>query len=58
MGTIFTPTYANLSMRFFELRFYDFCRNELGEDLENLIIVNWSRFLDDSKTLLEGKSQS
>ena len=53
MGTIFTPTYANTSRRFFELTFYNFYRNAFDEGLENFIIVNWSCFLDDCKTLLD-----
>ena len=53
MGTIFAPTYANLSMGFFELSFYETCRTRFGEDLGNFIFENWSRFLDDCQTLLE-----
>ena len=53
MGTIFGPTYANLTMGFFELTFYDLCRDKFGEDLENFIFESWSRFLDDCETLLE-----
>ena len=53
MGTIFAPTYANLTMGYFELTFYDICRNRFGEDLGNFIYENWSRFLDDCETLLE-----
>ena len=36
-GTIFTPTYANLTMGYFELTFYDFYRDKFGEDLGNFI---------------------
>ena len=53
MGTIFAPTYANLTIGFFELAFYDLCRDKIGEDWGNFIFENWSRFLDDCKTLLE-----
>ena len=53
MKTIFAPTYANLTMEFFELTFYDLCRDKFGENLGNFIFKNWSRFLDDCKTLLE-----
>ena len=38
---------------FFELTFYDLCRDKFGEDIENFIFENWSRFLDDCETLLE-----
>ena len=31
MGTIFAPTYANLTMVFFELTFYDLCRDKFGK---------------------------
>ena len=53
MGTIFAPTYANLTMRFFELAFYDLCRYKFCEDLGNFIFENWSRFLDHCEILLE-----
>ena len=47
------PSYANLTMRFFELTFYDLCKDRFGEDLGNFIVENWSCFLDDCETLLE-----
>ena len=53
MDTIFAPTYANLTMGFFELNFYDLCKDRFEEDLGNFIFENWSRFLDDCETLLE-----
>ena len=31
MGTIFAPTYANLTMGFFELTFYNFVQISLGK---------------------------
>ena len=58
MGTIFAPTYANLTMGFFELASYDLCRDLFGEVLGNFIIENWSYFLDDSETLLEENKSS
>ena len=30
VGTIFAPTHANLTIEFFELTFYDFCRDKFG----------------------------
>ena len=33
MDTMFAPAYANLTMRFFELTFYDLCKEKIGEDL-------------------------
>ena len=53
MGTIFASTYANLTMGFLELTFYDLCRDKFGEDLGSFIFENWGRFLDDYETLLE-----
>ena len=53
MGTIFAPTYANLTMGFFELTFYGLCKDRFGEDLGNFIFENWTCFLDDCETLLE-----
>ena len=53
MRTIFAPTYANLTMGFLELTFYDLCKDKFGEDLGNFIFENWSRFLDDCEALLE-----
>ena len=53
MGTIFATTYANPTMGFFELLFYNLCRDKLGEDLRSFMFENWTRFLDDCETLLE-----
>ena len=36
MGTIFAQTYANLTMGFFELTFYNLWRDKFAEDLGNL----------------------
>ena len=52
MDNIFAPTYTNLTMAFYELIFYDLCRNKFGEDVGILIFENWSCFLDDYETLL------
>ena len=53
MGTLFAPTYANLTMGFFELTFCDLCRDKFGEDLGNFIFENSSRLfaLFDAKYL-------
>ena len=53
MGTIFAPTYANLTMGFFGLTFYDLCKDRFGGDLGNFIFENWSSFLHDCNTLSE-----
>ena len=50
MGTIFAFTYATLSMGYFELTFYRICINEFGETLDEFILENWCRFLDDCQT--------
>ena len=53
MGTIFAPTYTNLTMGFFELTFYGLRKDRFEENLGNSIFENWSCFLDDCETLLE-----
>ena len=53
MDTTFAPTYANLTMGFFELTFYNIWRGKFGEDLGNFIFENWNYFLDDYETLLK-----
>ena len=53
MDTTFAPTYANLTMGFFELTLYNIWRGKFGEDLGNFIFENWNYFLDDYETLLK-----
>ena len=50
IGTVFAPTYATLSMGYFELIFYRMCINESGGTLGQFILENWCRFLDDCQT--------
>ena len=50
IGTIFAPTYATLSLGYFELIFYRMCINESGGTLGQFILENWCRFLDDCET--------
>ena len=45
MGTIFAPTYATLSMRYFEIKLYSVCTFKYGEPLAEHIKENWNRFL-------------
>ena len=45
MGKIFAPTYATLSMRYFEIKFYSICTFKYGELLAEYIKKNWNRFL-------------
>ena len=40
-------------MGFFELTFYDLCRDKFEEDFGNFIFENWIRFLDNCESLLE-----
>ena len=47
LGTIFAPTYATLTMGYFELTFYRICINEFDETLGQFILENWCRFLGD-----------
>ena len=54
MGTIFAPVYANLTVGYFELQFYDICRINFGHEQHNFICQNWKRYLDDCQTLLQG----
>ena len=44
IGTIFAPTYATLSMRYFELKLYIVCTFKYGELLAEYIKENWNRF--------------
>ena len=41
MGTTFGPTYATLSMAYYELTFYKICINEFGETLGQFILENF-----------------
>ena len=44
MGTIFAPTYATLSMGYFEIKLYSVCSFKYGELLAEYIKENWNRF--------------
>ena len=57
MGTIFAPTYATLSMGYFEIKLYSVCTFKYGELLAEYIKENWNRFLDDCYTVL-GSTQN
>ena len=52
MGTIFAPTYATLSMRYFEIKLYSVCTFKYGELLAEYIKENWNCFSDDCYTVL------
>ena len=53
MGKIFAPTYATLSTRYFEIKFYSVCTCKYGELLAEYIKENWNHFLDDCCTVLK-----
>ena len=58
MGTIFAPTYATLSMGYFEIKLYSVCTFKYGELLAEHIKENWNRFLDDCYTVLRSSQIS
>ena len=47
MSTIFAPTYATLSMGYFETKLFSDCNFTYGEVLAEYIKKNWNRVLDD-----------
>ena len=53
MGTIFAPTYATLTMGYFELKFYRICDINFGIEEGQFILNNWNRFLDDCEIPLD-----
>ena len=53
MGNIFVPTYATLTMRCFEVHFYNTCKLKWGKECQTFNFENWSRFLDDCQTPLD-----
>ena len=58
MVTIFAPTYATLSMRYFEIKVYSVCSFKCGELLAKYIKENWNCFLDDCYTVLRSSQIS
>ena len=53
MGTIFTATYATLTMGYFEFHFYNIYKLKWGKEFQEFILENWSRFLDDCQRPLD-----
>ena len=53
MCTIFSPTYATLSMEYFEIKIYSVCTFKYGELLAEHIKENWHHFLGDCYTVLK-----
>ena len=59
MGIIFAPTYATLSMGYFEMKLYSVCTSKYAELLVEYIKENWNRFfLDDCYTVLRSSQIS
>ena len=58
MGTIVAPTYATLSLGYFEIKFYIVCTFKYRELLVEYIKENWNRFLDDCYTVLRSSQIS
>ena len=58
MGTIFAPTYATLSMGYFQIKLYSAYTLKYGELLAEYIKENWNRFLDDCYTVLRSSQIS
>ena len=52
MGTIIAPTYAILSMGYFEIKLYSICTLKYRELLAEHIKENWNRFLVDCYIVL------
>ena len=53
MGPVFAPTYATLTMGYFEVHFYNICELKWGKEFQEFIIEYWSGFLDDCQTPLD-----
>ena len=53
MGTVFAPTYANLSMGYHEIKLYDLIELNYNLDIRQYFVENWIRFLDDCEILLK-----
>ena len=49
MKTVFAPTYATLSMEYFEVKFYAKINLEIGVESDRVLLNNWCRVLDDCK---------
>ena len=55
MGTVFAPTYANLTMAYHEIQVYFVIKNTYSLVVSKFFEENWFRFLDDSEILLNTK---
>ena len=55
MGTVFAPTYANLTVAYHELQVCFIIKNSYNLAVSKLFEENWFRFLDDCEILLNTK---
>ena len=55
MGTVFAPTYANLTMAYHEIQVYFVIKHTYGFVVSKFFEENWFRFLDDCEILLNTK---
>ena len=53
MGTVFAPTYANLSMGYHEIKVYDLTVLNYNLDIGQYFVENWERFLDGCEIYLK-----
>ena len=47
MGTIFAPTYADLTVGYLEVEFYKKVGEKWGDEIRSYVLQNWKRYLDD-----------
>ena len=53
MGTVFTSTYAKLSMGYHEIKLYDLTELNYNLDIRQYFVENWKRLLGDYEILLK-----
>ena len=53
MGTVFAPTYANLSMAYHEIKLYDLIELNYNLHIGQYFVEKWKRFLNDCEILLK-----
>lgn len=53
MATIFAPTYAALTIGYFDVHLYDISKVKWGSKIKEFVIENWSRFLDNCENPLD-----
>ena len=53
MGTVFAPTYANVTMVYHEIKLYDLIELNYNLDIRQYFMENWKRFSDDCQILLK-----